>query len=167
MRFPHLRKSGLVAAALWLGAGMTCGAQDNAKTKAATESEIARYCVNIAPSAAEARLSYQLATLTALDAKVKQALDELDKREQETRDWVLKRQELMKAASDDMVAVYTKMTAEAAAAQIDTMDDALGASLLSKLKPQAAAAILDEMDPEKASHLMALIAGSSAGANKS
>ena len=81
--------------------------------------------------------------LADIDAKVRDALDALDKREQETKDWVLKRQELMKAANEDLVAIYTKMA------------------------PDAAAAILNEMDPEKASRLTTLIAGSSPGDNKS
>lgn len=171
MRFPHIRNSIWVAAALWLAASAACGAQDNVKPKPSNdrggESEIARYCANIAPSAAEARLNYQLAKLSAIDARVKEALEALDKREQETREWVLERQKLMQAANDALVAIYTKMSAESAAAQIEAMDDTVAASLLAKLKPQAAAAILDEMNPEKASHLTAMIAGNSAGANKS
>jgi len=171
MRFPQIRRLCWVAAAFWLAAGAPGDAQDTVKPKPATEraaeTEIARYCANIAPSAAEARLNHQLKTLSAIDARVTEALEELDKRERETRDWVLKRQELMKAANEDLVAIYTKMTAEAAAAQIDAMEDTVAASLLAKLKPQAAAAILNEMDPDKASHLMTMIAGSSAGANKS
>jgi len=159
MRFPHIRKSGFFAAALWLVAGMASGAQDSAKPKASNESEIARYCSNIAPSAAEARLTYQLAKLSEIDTRVKEALAALDKREQETQEWVLKRDALTKAASEDLVAIYTKMSAEAAAAQIDDMGDVVAASLLAKLKPQAAAAILNEMDPEKASHLTTMISG--------
>ena len=161
----------MVAATLWLAAATSGDAQDNAKPKGGnertTESEIARYCSNIAPSAAEARLNYQITTLTAIDARVREALDALDKREQETRDWVIKRQDLMKAATEDMVAIYSKMSAEAAAAQLDDMSETVAASLLSKLKPQAAAAILNEMDPERASHLMSMMAGGSLGADKS
>ena len=161
----------MFAGALWLGAAVASGAQDNAKSRPSNdrvnESEIARYCTNIAPNAAEARLSYQLKALADIDAKVRDALDALDKREQETKDWVLKRQELMKAANEDLVAIYTKMAPDAAAAQINTMNDFVAAALIAKLKPQAAAAILNEMDPEKASRLTTLIAGSSPGDNKS
>jgi flagellar motility protein MotE (MotC chaperone) len=167
MRFPHLRKSGFFAAALWFAVGMASAAQDGAKPKPSNDSEIARYCSNIAPSAAEARLTFQLAKLSELDARVREALAALDRREQETQEWVLKRDALTKAANEDLVAIYTKMSAEAAAAQIDDMGDTVAASLLSKLKPQAAAAILNEMDPEKASHLTTMIAGPLAGADKS
>jgi flagellar motility protein MotE (MotC chaperone) len=171
MRAHHLGKSGLVAAALWLAGSLGSGAQDNARPKLAndrsTENEIARYCGNIAPSAAEARLTYRLKALTEIDTRVREALDALDKRESEARDWVLKRQELMKAANDDLVAIYSKMSAEAGAAQIEAMNDVVAASLLAKLKPQVAADILNEMDPDKASHLTTMISGATGEADKS
>jgi flagellar motility protein MotE (MotC chaperone) len=171
MRAHRFGKSGLVAAALWLAACLGSGAQDNGRPKPANdranENEIARYCANIAPSAAEARLSYRLKALSEIDTRVREALDALDKRESEARDWVVKRQELMKAANDDLVAIYSKISAEAGAAQIGAMNDVVAASLLAKLKPQVAADILNEMDPDKASHLTTMISGASAEADKS
>ena len=79
--------------------------------------------------------------------------------ESETREWVTKREELMKAATDDVVTIYSKMSTDAAATQISNMDDVVAASILSKLKPQAAGAILNEMDPDRASRLTTLMSG--------
>lgn len=131
------------------------------------ESEIARYCVAIAPSAVEARLNYQLKQLMALEERVKEEAAALEKREAEARDWVTKREEMMKAATDDVVAVYAKMSAEAAAIQLADMDEAVAISILAKLKPQVASAILNEMDNEKAAKLTTIMSGASPEDKKS
>lgn len=149
--------------ALSIAGGAAEAASDGVKSKSgaekAVESEVAKYCSNIAPSAAEARLNYQMRRLTELEGRVSAAVEALGKREDEAKDWVQKRQEMMKAASEDLVSIYGKMSPEAAAAQIATMDDRIAASLLSKLKPQLAATILNEMDPDKAGHLTSIISG--------
>lgn len=142
---------------------------DGAKPKGekSTESEIARYCGAIAPSAAEARLAWQMRRLAEIETRARQALDELGKREDATREWVQKREQMTKAATEDLVAIYTKMPVEGAAAELASMDDMLAASVLMKLKPQSAAKILSEMDPDRAGHLTSMIAGGALGAGKS
>jgi flagellar motility protein MotE (MotC chaperone) len=140
-------------------------AEDAQKPKPAAdkgaESEIARYCVAMAPSAVEARLNYQLKQLMAIEARVKEETAALEKREAETREWVTKREEMMKAATDDVVAVYAKMSAEAAATQLADMDEVVATSILAKLKPQVASTILNEMDNEKAARLTTIMSGGS------
>lgn len=83
------------------------------------------------------------------------------------QEWVAKREALLKAASDDVVAIYAKMQPESAALQISGMDDQTAAAILAKLKPSAAGAILGEMEAERASKLTALLSGASEGAKKS
>jgi len=128
--------------------------------------ELARYCANVEPSAAEARMEYQSRRLAELEARVKTEIDELKKREDAAREWVSKRDEMMKSASEDIVQIYSKMAADAAAGQMATMDDQLAASILSKLKPQAASAILAEMDADKAGRLTTLMSGANADEKK-
>ena len=115
------------------------------------DSDVSRYCANVAPSIAEARIAWQTKRLNELDAQVKQRIADLEKAEAAARDWVAKREAMMKAASDDVVAIYAKMQPESAARQISTMDDRMAAAILGKLKPTAAGAILDEMEAERAS----------------
>ena len=138
-------------------------AEDAQKPKPAADkgadSEIARYCAAIAPSAVEARLNYQLKQLMTLEARVKEETAALEKREAEAREWVTKREEMMKAATDEVVAVYAKMSAEAAASQLANMDETVATSILTKLKPQVASAILNEMDNEKAARLTTIMSG--------
>ena len=103
----------------------------------------------------------------ALEARVKEETAALEKREAEAREWVTKREEMMKAATDEVVAVYAKMSAEAAATQLADMDEAVATSILTKLKPQVASAILNEMDNEKAARLTTIMSGGSPEDKKS
>lgn len=162
---PSLAVAGLLAGALSLLSVDPLSAFDSSKGKG-PDSEIARYCGNIAPSAAEARLAWQMKRLIETETRVRQALEDLSRREDETREWVLRRDQLVKAATDDLVAIYNKMSAESAASQLGNMDDRVAAAVLMKLKPQAAAGILNEMDVDHASHLSTLIAGGALGAGK-
>ncbi len=132
----------------------------------AVADEIARYCGNLAPTASEARAAYQAHQLAELDERVRQATQDLEHRAIEAREWVTKREAMMKAATDDLVAVYAKMSAEPAAAQLSAMEDSIAAAVLAKLTPRAASAILSEMEAEKAARLAAIMAGAP-GAEKS
>lgn len=143
-------------AALALAA--TASAQ-NPDKPAAAESEIARYCGALAPSAREARAVYQLRKLADLERDVREAVDRLEAKEMATREWVTKRETMMKSATDDVVAIYAKMAADAAASQLSAMDEPIAAAVLAKLRPQAAGAILAEMQADKAAKLSTLIAG--------
>ena len=108
------------------------------------DSGVARYCANVAPVAAEARIAWESRRLNELDAQLKQRIAELEKTEAETRDWVNKREAMLNAASDDVVAIYSKMDAEAAAAQLGGMDEPVAVAILHKLKTNAR-----ERDPQR------------------
>src|SRR5208283_2761928 len=123
------------------------------------EADAGRFCAAVGPSIAEARVAWQTKRLNELDAQVKQRIADLEKAEAAAREWIAKREEVMKAANDDLVAIYAKMQPENAARQISTMDDRIAAAILGKLKPTAAGAILDEMEAERASRLAGMIAG--------
>jgi flagellar motility protein MotE (MotC chaperone) len=97
--------------------------------------------------------------LSELDAQVKQRIADLEKAEAAAREWIDRREALLKTANDDLVAIYAKMQPETAARQIGAMDDRMAAAILGKLKPTAAGAILDEMEAERASRLAGMLAG--------
>jgi flagellar motility protein MotE (MotC chaperone) len=126
---------------------------------APAELEVSRYCANVAPSIAEARIAWQTKRLRELDSQVKQRIADLEKAEASAREWVAKREAMLKTANDELVAIYAKMQPENAARQISTMDDRIAVAILGKLKPTAAGAILDEMEAERASRLAGMIVG--------
>jgi flagellar motility protein MotE (MotC chaperone) len=136
-----------------------------APAAAAPDAEASRYCANVAPSIAEARIVWQTKKLADLDAQVRQRIADLEKAEASARDWIARRDEAMKAASDDVVAIYSKMQAENAAREISGLDDRVASAILAKMKPNTAAAILSEMEADRASRLSAMIA--SGGEKKS
>ena len=127
--------------------------------------DASRYCAAVAPSIVEARIAWQTKRLTELDVEVRQRIADLEKAEAAAREWITKRDDLMKAAEDDVVAIYARMDPEAAARQIAALDDRLAAAILAKLKPAAASAILGEMEADRASRLAGLI-GSADGREK-
>ena len=112
-------------------------------------------------------MDYQSKRLAELETRIRDEIEVLAKKESGAREWVTQRDELMKAATEDVVSIYAKMAADAAAAQMATMDDPLAASILSKLKPQVASAILGEMDADRAAKLTTLMAGASNDDKKS
>jgi flagellar motility protein MotE (MotC chaperone) len=130
------------------------------------DSEIARYCGALAPSASEARATYQMRRLADLEREVRDEVEKLEKKETTAREWVMKRESMMKSATEDVVAIYGKMAPEAAAAELAAMDEGVATAVLSKLNPRAASDILGEMPAEKAAKLSTLIAGAP-GADKS
>jgi flagellar motility protein MotE (MotC chaperone) len=152
------------------------GAQDgrapeSQKSKAtadkAADIEASRFCANVAPSIAEARIAWETRRLGELDAQVKQRIADLEKAEASVQEWVAKRDAILKAASDDLVAIYAKMQPETAATQIAAMDDSMAAGILGKLKPGTAGAILNEMEAERASRLAAFLSGAASAEKKS
>jgi flagellar motility protein MotE (MotC chaperone) len=149
-------------------------AQNDAKQKPnagapdkSVDGGVARYCSNVAPLAAEARIAWQEKRLTELAGQIKQRIAELEKKEAEAREWVTKREALMNSASEDVAAIYGKMEPEAAAAQLALMDDATAVSILGKLNARAASAILNEMEADKAGKLTAVMSGAAAAEKKS
>jgi flagellar motility protein MotE (MotC chaperone) len=142
------------------------------KPRAAVEKPVAdieasRFCANVAPSIAEARIAWETKRLSELDAQVKQRLADLEKAQASVQEWVAKRDAILKSASDNLVAIYARMQPETAAAQIAAMDDQMAAAILSKLKPRAAGAILDEMEAQRASRLASFLSAGTAAEKKS
>ena len=162
---PLMPRPRYVLAALMLAtAPLAAFAQDPARPRpGGTESDdIARYCAALGPSIVEARAAYQLRRLEDLEVQMREQAEKLEAKESAAREWVTKREQMMKAAADDVVAIYAKMSPEAAAGELANMDEVVAASVLAKLKPGVAGAILSEIPPEKAAKLSTLIAGAQA-----
>ena len=147
------------AAALACGLALNPAAAQEPLRPAPADSEIARYCQALAPSAGEARAAYQLRRLADLEARVREEVENLEIKENAAREWVTKREAMMKAATDDVVAIYAKMEPDAAAPQLAAMDESVAAAVLAKLNPRAASAILGEMQADKAAKLSSLLSG--------
>lgn len=151
--------SGFLIAMLVAGLPGASRSQDTRKPDAEAGDGVQQYCGNVANFAADARIAWQMKRLDELQTQVKQRIAELEAREAESKEWVEKREELMKKAEDGVVAIYAKMAPEAAAAQMGVLDEAVAAALLAKLKPGVSSAILNEMEPGKAAKLTNALSG--------
>ncbi len=120
---------------------------------------VENFCGTVAASAASTRLAWQEERVKALQAQMVVKLAELGAKEAEVRDWVTKREQLLANASQNLTAIYAKMKPEAAAAQLQAMDDDTAAALLLKLKPAVASAVMSEMDAAHAARLSDLLTG--------
>lgn len=140
---------------------------ERASTERSMDPDASRFCASVAPSIVEARVAWQTKRLAEIDERVRQRIVELEKAEMSAREWIDRRDAMMKMARDDLVAIYAKMEPESGARQLDALDDRTAAAILTKLKPPAAAAILGEMEAERASRLEGLMAGAGPEEKKS
>lgn len=118
---------------------------------AATEAK--QFCANNLAIAGDARIAWQTSKLLDLEAQIKQRLADLEARKAQLVEWLQKHDEVMKKATDDVIAIYMHMKPDAAASQLAVMDDATAAALIAKLPPRLAGPILNEMEPPRAAQL--------------
>jgi flagellar motility protein MotE (MotC chaperone) len=116
--------------------------------------ETQQYCQNIAAAAADARFAWQRKRLTELEAKLKQRIADLEEREQTFKDFMARRDEMMKRATDTVVGIYSHMKPDSAAKQISALDDELAAAILTQLTQKQASAVLDQIDADRAAKLI-------------
>ena len=128
-------------------------AKRKARELASLPREVRQFCVNTANAAANARIAWQAAKLTELTTRLRQRIAELEAKRAEYEDWLHKHDEAMQEARKDIVAIYSRMRPDAAAAQLSVMDEVMAASLLTKLNSRVASAILAEMDPGRAARI--------------
>ena len=128
---------------------------------------VSRYCANMAPSVSEIRIARQMKRLNELAAEIEQRAQQLDRLTAETREWVAKRQALLRAASEQTVAIFSKMTPEGAAARLALLEDETAVSVLSRLAARTASAILNEMESARAARLTSLLSAANGPGKKS
>jgi flagellar motility protein MotE (MotC chaperone) len=133
--------------------------QEAAETPALTTSTARQYCVNIADAAADARFAWQKKKLLEIAQELEMRVGLLEEKIAEHRQWVTRRDEFLKKARGNLVLIYSRMRAEAAALQLVAMDEETAAAVLLKLDPRVASTILNEMEPAKAARLTSTISG--------
>lgn len=111
------------------------------------------YCKNIAEAASDARIKWQTWKLISLEARLRDRIDALQRKEKEFETWVKHREDLLNEVEDQVVSIIGRMRPEAAAAQLSTTDEEAAVGVLLKLKARVASSILDEMEPSRAAQL--------------
>lgn len=120
---------------------------------------IAQYCGNLTTAASDGRLAWQAKRMDETEARLRDRIAELEAKRTETAEWLQRREDAMKRANEGVVAIYSKMKPESAAAQFSAMDESGAAAILLKLNPRAASTILNEIEAARAARIAAEMAG--------
>ncbi len=126
---------------------------------AGVEENAAQYCRSIADALSDARFARQKAALAAMEKDIEERLAKLEAKRAEYEAWLTRREDFLKRADGAVIAVFSQMRPDAAAAQMSAMGDDPAAAILAKLSPRVASAILNEMDPARAARLTGTMVG--------
>jgi flagellar motility protein MotE (MotC chaperone) len=120
-----------------------------------------QYCTNIADAAIDARIAWQRQNLAEAEKQIQQKATELEAKTAEFQRWLQRRDEFVEKAKKTIVDIYTKMRPDAAALQLQSLDEETAAAVLVKLDARTASAVMNEMDPMQAARLTSIISGAS------
>lgn len=120
--------------------------------------EIQRFCSNIADAARDRRYALQTKRLENLKAEIDKRVEALEKKRAEYEDWLRRREEFLAKAQDNVVAIYSNMTPDAAAEKLAALNVELAAAIVMKLDPRKAGVILNEMNSKVAAALTGVMA---------
>lgn len=124
---------------------------------AARVTPAAEYCANIASAASDARFAWQKKAIAEMEQEIAKRLALLEEKTAELQKWVARRDEFSKKASETVLRIYQRMRPDAAALQLQALDEETAAAVLTKLEPRVASLILNDMDPGRAARLTATI----------
>jgi len=119
-----------------------------------------QYCFNTTDSAADARFAWQAKKIQEMEAALDQKAQQLEAKTEEYKRWLARRDDFARKAHEKLVGFYTRMRADAAAAQLATVDEEMAAAVMMTLDNKVAGAIMGEMDPERAAKIAEIISGS-------
>jgi len=132
--------------------------QQMTREKAPDESEIQRFCSNIADAARDRRYALQAQELTELQAGIDQRMKALEDKRAEYEQWLKRREVFLARAEDSVVKIYAGMKPDAAAERLAMVNVELAAAILMKLDSRKAGVILNEMDQKAAAALTDIMA---------
>lgn len=127
-------------------------------SRSGDESEIERFCSNIADAARDRRYALQAAELKQLQADIDARMKALDAKKTEYETWLKRREVFLARAQDSVVKIYAGMKPDAAAERLAIVNAELAAAILMKLDTRKASVILNEMDNKAAATLTGIMA---------
>ncbi|MFB9981736.1 MotE family protein [Mesorhizobium kowhaii] len=128
------------------------------REKAPDQSEIERFCSNIADAARDRRYALQAEEMKQLQAGIDQRMKALEEKRAEYETWLKRREVFLARAEDGVVQIYAGMKPDAAAERLAIVNPDLAAAILMKLDSRKASVILNEMDQKAAATLTGIMA---------
>lgn len=132
--------------------------QQLTREKAPDQSEIERFCSNIADAARDRRYALQAEEMKQLQAGIDQRMKALEEKRAEYETWLKRREVFLARAEDGVVQIYAGMKPDAAAERLAIVNADLAAAILMKLDSRKASVILNEMDQKAAATLTGIMA---------
>nr|WP_225248333.1 MotE family protein [Mesorhizobium sp. J8] len=126
--------------------------------KTPDESEVQRFCSNIADAARDRRYALQAEELKQLQAGIDERMKALEAKKTEYEEWLKRREVFLARAEDGVVKIYAGMKPDAAAERLAMVNAELAAAILMKLDSRKAGVILNEMDQKAAATLTGIMA---------
>lgn len=126
---------------------------------ATPSADASKYCTEIAGSASAARNARAEKELAELEQRIVARTAELEAKRAELQAVIDRHEAMVKKADERLVAIYTRMRPDAAAAQFADMDEEMAAAMLIRLEPKKSSAILNEMEAPRAVALTKKVAG--------
>ncbi|TPI16867.1 hypothetical protein FJW06_00665 [Mesorhizobium sp. B4-1-3] len=126
--------------------------------KTPDESEVQRFCSNIADAARDRRYALQAEELKQLQAGIDERMKALEAKKAEYEEWLKRREVFLARAEDGVVKIYAGMKPDAAAERLAMVNAELAAAILMKLDSRKAGVILNEMDQKAAATLTGIMA---------
>ncbi len=118
-----------------------------------------QYCFNTADTAADARFAWQAKKIQEMEAELNKRAELLSAKTEEYKKWLERRDEFSRKAHEKLVGFYSRMRADAAAAQLAAIDEETAAAVVTKLETKVASQIMGEMEPVQAAKIASVIAG--------
>lgn len=140
------------------GGQPTVAPQQLTREKSPDQSEIERFCSNIADAARDRRYALQAEELKQLQAGIDERMRALDAKKAEYETWLKRREVFLARAEDGVVKIYAGMKPDAAAERLAIVNADLAAAILMKLDSRKAGVILNEMDQKAAATLTGIMA---------
>ncbi|RWC89970.1 MAG: hypothetical protein EOS72_10465 [Mesorhizobium sp.] len=140
------------------GGQPTVAPQQLTREKSPDQSEIERFCSNIADAARDRRYALQAEELKQLQAGIDERMKALDAKKAEYETWLKRREVFLARAEDGVVKIYAGMKPDAAAERLAIVNADLAAAILMKLDSRKAGVILNEMDQKAAATLTGIMA---------
>ena len=140
------------------GAPVAEAPQQLTREKASDQSEIERFCSNIADAARDRRYALQAEEMKQLQAGIDQRMKALEEKRAEYETWLKRREVFLARAEDGVVQIYAGMKPDAAAERLAIVNADLAAAILMKLDSRKASVILNEMDQKAAATLTGIMA---------
>jgi flagellar motility protein MotE (MotC chaperone) len=125
---------------------------------ASSESDVERFCSNIADAARDRRYALQANELKQLQDGIDKRIKALEDKRAEYESWLKRREVFLARAQDGVVEIYGDMKPDAAAERLAVVNPELAAAILMKLDSRKAGVILNEMDTKAAAALTGIMA---------